>query len=48
MIRTASGTLDDKRPNQVLVDVAGVGYLVHIPAFNVLRAPATFIRALPC
>jgi Holliday junction DNA helicase RuvA len=25
------GALIDKRPNQVLLDVAGVGYLVHIP-----------------
>src|SRR6202795_3483108 len=25
------GTLADKRPNQVLVDVGGVGYMVHIP-----------------
>ena len=31
MIAQLRGTLDDKRPNQVLVDVGGVGYLVHIP-----------------
>jgi Holliday junction DNA helicase RuvA len=31
MIAQLRGTLDDKRPNQVLVDVNGVGYLVHIP-----------------
>jgi Holliday junction DNA helicase RuvA len=31
MIAQLRGMLDDKRPNQVLVDVGGVGYLVHIP-----------------
>ncbi len=31
MIAQLRGTLDDKRPNQVVVDVGGVGYLVHIP-----------------
>lgn len=31
MIAQLRGRLDDKRPNQVLVDVNGVGYLVHIP-----------------
>jgi Holliday junction DNA helicase RuvA len=31
MIAQLRGTLDDKRPNQVLVDVGGVGYQVHIP-----------------
>ena len=31
MIAQLRGTLDDKRPNQLLVDVGGVGYLVHIP-----------------
>jgi Holliday junction DNA helicase RuvA len=31
MIAQLRGTLLDKRPNQVLVDVGGVGYLVHIP-----------------
>jgi holliday junction DNA helicase RuvA len=31
MIAQLRGTLLDKRPNQVLVDVCGVGYLVHIP-----------------
>jgi Holliday junction DNA helicase RuvA len=31
MIAQLRGTLADKRPNQVLVDVGGVGYLVHIP-----------------
>jgi Holliday junction DNA helicase RuvA len=31
MIAQLRGTLADKRPNKVLVDVGGVGYLVHIP-----------------
>jgi len=31
MIGQLRGSLADKRPNQVLVDVAGVGYLVHVP-----------------
>ena len=31
MIAQLRGTLLDKRPNQVVVDVGGVGYLVHIP-----------------
>lgn len=31
MIAQLHGTLLDKRPNQVLVDVHGVGYQVHIP-----------------
>jgi Holliday junction DNA helicase RuvA len=31
MIGQLRGRLTDKRPNQVLVDVAGVGYLVQVP-----------------
>ncbi len=31
MIAQLRGRLADKRPNQLLVDVHGVGYLVHIP-----------------
>lgn len=31
MIAQLRGTLVDKRPNRVLVDVGGVGYQVHIP-----------------
>jgi holliday junction DNA helicase RuvA len=31
MIAQLRGTIEDKRPNQVLVDVGGVGYLVHVP-----------------
>ena len=31
MIAQLRGTLGDKRTNQILVDVGGVGYLVHIP-----------------
>src|SRR3989442_1395697 len=31
MIGQLRGRLAEKRPNQVLVDVGGVGYLVHVP-----------------
>src|SRR5260370_41499864 len=31
MIGQIRGRLAEKRPNQVLVDVGGVGYLVHVP-----------------
>jgi holliday junction DNA helicase RuvA len=31
MIAQIRGTLADKRPNQVVVEAGGVGYLVHIP-----------------
>lgn len=31
MIAQLRGTLADKRPNQLLIDVNGVGYLVYIP-----------------
>jgi Holliday junction DNA helicase RuvA len=31
MIGQLRGRLADKRPNQVLVDVGGVGYLVQVP-----------------
>jgi Holliday junction DNA helicase RuvA len=31
MIGQLRGRLEDKRPNQVLVDVGGVGYLVQVP-----------------
>ena len=31
MIAQLRGTLGDKRPNQIMVDVCGVGYLVHVP-----------------
>jgi Holliday junction DNA helicase RuvA len=31
MIASLRGKLADKRPNQVVVDVSGVGYLVHVP-----------------
>jgi Holliday junction DNA helicase RuvA len=31
MIGQLRGRLEDKRPNQVLVDVGGVGYFVHVP-----------------
>ena len=42
MIAQLRGTLGDKRPNQVLVDVGGVGYLVHIP-LSTFYALGTFI-----
>jgi holliday junction DNA helicase RuvA len=31
MIGQLRGSLTDKRPNQVLIDVAGVGYIVQVP-----------------
>ena len=31
MIGQLRGRLAEKRPNQVLVDVGGVGYLVQVP-----------------
>jgi len=31
MIGQLRGRLADKRPNQVLVDVGGVGYIVAVP-----------------
>ena len=34
MIGQLRGRLADKRPNQVLVDVGGVGYLVAVPLFT--------------
>jgi len=48
MIAQLRGTLIDKRPNQVLVDVSGVGYLVHIPlstfySLGDLRAEVTLL-----
>jgi holliday junction DNA helicase RuvA len=48
MIGSLRGTLLEKRPNQVLLDVGGVGYLVQIPlstfaALGALRAEATLL-----
>jgi Holliday junction DNA helicase RuvA len=48
MIGQLRGTLADKRPNQVLVDVGGVGYLVHVPlstfaALGELHAETTLL-----
>ena len=48
MIAQLRGTLIDKRPNQVLIDVSGVGYLVHIPlstfySLGDLRAEVTLL-----
>ena len=48
MIAQLRGTLLEKRPNQVLVDVGGVGYLVHIPlstyySLGDLHSPVTLL-----
>ncbi|HEV3218341.1 MAG TPA: Holliday junction branch migration protein RuvA [Candidatus Acidoferrales bacterium] len=48
MIAQLRGTLLDKRPNQVLVDVGGVGYQVHIPlstyySLGDLHGPVTLL-----
>lgn len=48
MIAQLHGTLLDKRPNQIVVDVHGVGYLVHIPfstygALGELHSEATLL-----
>lgn len=48
MIGQLRGRLEDKRPNQVLVDVGGVGYLVQIPlstfgALGELHAEVTLL-----
>jgi Holliday junction DNA helicase RuvA len=48
VIAQLRGTLADKRPNQVLVDVGGVGYLVFIPlstfyALGELHAEVTLL-----
>jgi len=39
MIGHLRGTLIDKRPNLVIVDVAGVGYAVHIPLSTFYSLP---------
>jgi Holliday junction DNA helicase RuvA len=48
MIAQLRGQLADKRPNQVLIDVGGVGYQVHIPlstfyALGELREEVTLL-----
>ncbi len=48
MIGQLRGRLEDKRPNQVLLDVSGVGYLVQIPlstfaALGELHAEVTLL-----
>ena len=48
MIGQLRGRLAEKRPNQVLVDVGGVGYLVHVPlstfaALGELHAEVTLL-----
>jgi holliday junction DNA helicase RuvA len=40
MIGLLHGKLLEKRPNQVLVDVGGVGYLVHVPLSTFASLPA--------
>ena len=41
MIAQLRGTLADKRPNQVLVDVGGVGYELEAPMSTFYGLPAT-------
>jgi len=48
MIGQLRGRLTDKRPNQILVDVGGVGYLVQVPlstyaALGELHAEVTLL-----
>ncbi len=49
MIAQLRGRLVDKRPNQVLVDVGGVGYLVHVPlsTFYTLAEPGREVALRP-
>ncbi len=39
MIRYISGTLVEKKPTQAVIDVQGVGYLIHIPTSAYERLP---------
>ena len=48
MIGHLRGQLAEKRPNQVLVDVGGVGYQVVDSAFDVLRAGRAARRTSRC
>ncbi|HSN41519.1 MAG TPA: Holliday junction branch migration protein RuvA [Burkholderiales bacterium] len=41
MIGRISGTLVAKHPPQVLVDVGGVGYEIHVPMSTLYQLPAT-------
>ena len=40
MIGRISGTLVAKHPPQVLVDVGGVGYEIHVPMSTLYNLPA--------
>ncbi len=39
MIAYVSGTLADKKPTRVIVDVQGLGYMLHIPASSYATLP---------
>lgn len=45
MITFLDGKLVDKRPTEAILDVNGVGYLIHIPASSFEKLPATGQRA---
>jgi len=45
MIGSLRGKLLEKRPNQVLVDVGGVGYVVHVPLSTFAALPALHAEA---
>lgn len=40
MIAYLKGTIQDKKPDAVILDVNGVGYLVHIPLSTFYKVPA--------
>lgn len=46
MIGSLSGTLAVKQPTEIIVDVAGVGYLVHVPlsTYYTLGEPGSEVR----
>ena len=48
MIASLAGTLAEKSPDRLVVDVAGVGYLVHVSlqTFSDLPPPGTTVRLL--
>jgi Holliday junction DNA helicase RuvA len=41
MIGRLTGTIDAARPDEIIVDVSGVGYRVHIPLSTFYRLPAS-------
>ena len=47
MIGLLRGRLLEKRPNQVILDVGGVGYLVAVP-LSLSRRLANFTPKSPC